>query len=70
MDYETMRLECLRLATQQGLKGDEAIAAAAKMMKFSQHGETNSVGGGKAKVIGRDGEMEKPFKDYLQRDDG
>lgn len=34
MDYELMRLECLRLATQQGLKGDEAIKAAERMMKF------------------------------------
>jgi hypothetical protein len=68
MDYETMRLECLRLATQQGLKGDEAIAAAERMMKFARSGETNLVGGGKAKVVGRDSDMDKPFKDYLQRD--
>ena len=38
MDYEVMRLECLKLATAQGLKGDEAIAAAAKMIAFAREG--------------------------------
>lgn len=33
-----MRLECLKIATQQNLKGDEAIAAAEKMMKFAREG--------------------------------
>ena len=34
MDYEMMRLKCLELATAQGLKGDEALKAADKMLKF------------------------------------
>lgn len=38
MDYEVMRLECLKLATQQGLKGEEAIKAAERMMKFAREG--------------------------------
>jgi len=34
-----MRLECLKLATQQGLKGEEAIQAASRMMQFAQEGD-------------------------------
>jgi hypothetical protein len=34
MDYEIMRLECLRLATAQGLKGETAVDAAQAMMQF------------------------------------
>ena len=64
-----MRLECLKLATAQGLKGDDAIAAADRMLKFARSGETNIVGQGRAKVVGRDGDMEKPFKDYIIKRD-
>lgn len=38
MDYEIMRLECLKLATQQGLKGEDAIRSAERMMKFAREG--------------------------------
>jgi hypothetical protein len=38
MDYEIMRLECLRLATGQGLKGETAVEAARSMMQFVREG--------------------------------
>lgn len=41
MDYETMRLKCLELATQQGFKGGEAVLEAARMIKFAREGLDN-----------------------------
>ena len=38
MDYEIMRLECLRLAYAAGLRGPEAVAEAERMMKFAREG--------------------------------
>jgi len=38
MDYEIMRLECLKLATAQGLKGETAVEAARAMMQFAREG--------------------------------
>ena len=68
MDYESMRLKCLEMATAQGLKGDEAIRAAEKMMKFAREGSLieKAYGPGSDRIetpmaaIHR----EPPFKDY------
>lgn len=71
MDYEVMRLECLKLATAQGLKGEEAIRAADLMMKFARDRpllDKISDSAPKARAVGRDGELEKPFKDYLSKE--
>ena len=38
MDYEIMRLECLKLAYAAGLRGPEAVAEAERMMKFAREG--------------------------------
>jgi len=38
MDYEMIRLECLKLATAQGIKGEAAFEAARAMMQFVREG--------------------------------
>lgn len=70
MDYEEMKLECLRLAIESGAKGSEAIDLAKKFYDHCRgRGEgalktisDDLVGGGKARVVGKDGDV--PFKDY------
>lgn len=63
MDYEEMKLECLRLAIQSGAKGTEAIALARQFYDHCRgRNENDLVGGGKARVVGKDGDH--PFKDY------
>lgn len=60
MDYETMRLKCLELATQQGLKGDEAIRAAERMVKFCRDQSlADKIETPKATIY-----REPPFSDY------
>lgn len=74
MDYEEMKLECLRLAVEAGHKGAEAIDMA---RKFYDHCRGRGDGdplipGGltpRARVVGRDTDFEKPFKDYLTKDE-
>lgn len=70
MDYEVMRLKMLELATQQGFKGDEAIRAAESMMRFAKEGTKDKPEVmPQARVVGRDGNLEAPFKDYLAKKD-
>lgn len=65
MDDEMLMLKCLELAVSQGMKGDEARNEAKRMFNQikgrSGDGETVP----KARAVGRDGNLEKPFKDYL-----
>lgn len=65
MDDELLKLECLKLATAQGNK-DKAARDEAQRMFNQIKGRSNSdddlVGGGKARVVGKDSEI--PFKDY------
>jgi len=77
MDHELMRLKCLEMAMAQGLKGDEARAEAERMMQFARecslldkaYGIKPGASVPKARAVGRDGEFEKPFRDYIARDD-
>lgn len=61
MDEWELRLKCLELA-----KGDTAMAES--MYNWIRH-RTDSArpsGSSKAEVVGRDGELKKPFSDYLK----
>ncbi len=71
MDHEMMMLECLKLATAQGFKRDEARDEAQRMLNQILGRKTD---GGlphgnalKAKVVGRDGDLDPPFSDYVRK---
>lgn len=56
MDYEVIRLECLKIAAAQGLKGADALKEAERMMKFIREG----------KVVEADAPAKPgPFTDYV-----
>jgi hypothetical protein len=74
MDDELLRLECLKRAQDQGLTGDAARSEADHIFNWLK-GRTPSlpleqgsvtIGGGKARVVGRDGDLDSPFKDYVK----
>ena len=70
MDHEMMMLECLKLATAQGLKGDDARAEAQRMLNQIRGRSAESVPHGnalKAKIVGRDGDLDPPFSDYVRK---
>lgn len=71
MDYEEMKLECLRLAIESGAKGSEAITLAKQFYDHCRgRGEgvlkttkpDDLIGGGKARVVGKDNDIS--FQDY------
>lgn len=62
MDYEIMRLECLKAAYAAGLKGQTAIDEAERMFRFARYGK-DPLDNGKVRVVGKDGDL--PFKDYV-----
>lgn len=76
MDHDTLMLKCLELATMQQMAGDQARTEAAKM--FAQitgrsveevmRNTRTQIGSGNARadVVGKDGDLDKPFKDYLK----
>ncbi|CCB64468.1 hypothetical protein [Hyphomicrobium sp. MC1] len=65
MDYEEMKLECLRLAVGSGAKGDEAVTLATKFYEHCRGRNQNDlVGGGKARVVGKNGNVPDALKDY------
>jgi hypothetical protein len=70
MDDELLKLECLKVAIdKEGLKGSAATARAQEIFDWTKgRGQTDTVGEGQAKVVGRDGKLEKPFSDYLGKD--
>lgn len=73
MDHSQIMMECLRLASVQGLKGQEARDEAAKMFSQVTGRSYRSVIGEplqattppKAEVVGKDGDIPK-FQDYLK----
>lgn len=59
MDDELLKLECLKLSPD----GEGRIQAAQRLFDFIKgRNQTDLVGGGKARVVGKDGDH--PFKDY------
>lgn len=66
MDHNALMLECLKLATEQGYKGEEARHEARKMFNQITGRSDDAVPAPKARVVGRDGDMEPPFKDYVK----
>lgn len=62
MDDELLKLECLKLATTQGFKSSEARFEADRMFNLIKGRSTGEIGGGKARVVGKDNDI--PFKDY------
>lgn len=73
MDHQELMMDCIRQATIQGLKGQEARDEAAKMFALVTGRSYASVIGApmsattppKAEVVGKDGEIPK-FQDYLK----
>lgn len=73
MDHDKIMMECLSMATTQGLKGKEARDEAAKMFSLITGRSYESVIGTplqtttppKANVVGKDGDLGK-FQDYLK----
>lgn len=69
MDDELLKLECLKLAHSEGLRGSAATEAAGRYFNHlkgrsadsSPHGATPQ-----ARVVGKDGNLEPPFKDYVK----
>lgn len=77
MDHDEMRLECIRMAMDAGAKGDAIIEMAELFFSYAlQRGKFSGMkyervpnNPPKAKVVGRDTKFEKPFKDYLSKDE-
>lgn len=60
MDDELLKLECLKLS-------DGNIDMAQQQFDWIKgRNQNDTVGGGAAKVVGKDGKVEPPFKDYLK----
>lgn len=67
MDDEVLKLECLKLAVQSGHKDKDAQDEALRMfnmLKGRSNADDNLVGGGKARVVGKDSDI--PLKDYVK----
>ncbi len=65
MDHEEMKLECLRLAVQAGLKGADAMKFADDMYAFCRgRGEAPGLQNSKVKVVGKNNDL-GPFTDYV-----
>jgi hypothetical protein len=63
MDDEHLKLECLKLSDGDIKKAQERF----DWIKGRNQGQglTGEAPAPQAKVVGRDGDLEKPFKDYL-----
>lgn len=66
MDDEMLKLKCLELATQQGMKGDLARDEADRMFAQIKGRSDPHNPNAKARVVGVDGKLEKPFDDYVK----
>ncbi len=60
MDDELLKLECLKLC------GGDIHMAQKQFDWIKGRNQTDIVGDGAAKVVGKDGKLEPPFKDYLK----
>jgi hypothetical protein len=72
MDDELLKLECLKVVHSDGLRGKEAVDLAQKYFDFLKgRGQGDAIKAQpvpQAKVVGKDGDLEGPFKDYLRDD--
>jgi len=69
MDDELLRLECLRLCDNDPVKAQDRFDFLKGRGKYSSgalKGVAPPAAESKARVVGRDGDLEKPFKDYLR----
>lgn len=67
MDDELLKLECLKRAQEEGLKGQAARDEAQRIFNWSKGRSENAAPApSKARVVGRDGQLEPPFDDYLK----
>ena len=67
MDDELLKLECLKRAQEQGLTGDAAREEAERIFNWLKgRQKTDLIGGGKARVVGKDGDIDSRFKDYVK----
>ncbi len=63
MDDELLKLECLKMARETGHSGADLTREAQRLFDFLKgRGQTDLVGGGKARVVGKDSDI--PFSDY------
>lgn len=66
MDDELLKLECLKRAHEDGFKGAAAREEAQRIFNWSKGRSENAAAPSKARVVGRDGQLEPPFDDYLK----
>ncbi len=68
MDEWELKLKALRAAHDEGLKGSEATVRAQEIYDWirGRDGGSDMIGGGKARVVGRDGQLTPPFDDYVK----
>lgn len=69
MDDEELRLECLKLCNNDPEMAKDRFDFIKRRGKYSQgalRGEAPPAEEPKARVVGRDGKLEKPFNDYLR----
>lgn len=74
MDHEEMRMECLKMALANGAPLELAPAEAERLYNWIRgrgQSENTEIGSGsvRANVVGKDGDIAKPFKDYLKGSD-
>jgi hypothetical protein len=66
MDDELLKLECLRLVLDQEPKHLDPLRRAQEIFDWTKgRGQTDIIGGGQAKVVGKDGDLGK-FTDYVK----
>ena len=65
MDDELLKLECLRTAISQGLKGQEAREEAERIFAMLKGRTIEPKGTAKARVVGSEGTFKPPYDDYM-----
>lgn len=61
-------LKALEAAHDEGLKGHDALQRAQQIYDWvrGRDGGAGLIGGGTARVVGRDGMLQPPFDDYIK----
>jgi hypothetical protein len=70
MDDELLKLECVKVAQAEGLKGSDLTKRAKEIFDFlkgrNQGDALKAQPVPQAKVVGKDGDLDDKFKDYLK----
>jgi hypothetical protein len=70
MDDELLKLECVKVAQAEGQRGKDATKRAQEIFDFLKgRGQGDAIKAQpvpQAKVVGKDGDLDGPFSDYLK----